>query len=318
MLAKLQRFLSKQASSTKIAALHWKLDSFNIISLEKVADAYVVSYHNTHSFGLEHWQTGLSALLNKMPVVEKAVLVLSPEYYQLVQLDKPSVPEDELVSALRWQLKELVTIAVDDMQIGYFDLPTPHQQQQARIQVVVSSKQLLQKIVHILHKKHIAIDTIVPEEWVLVELVPEQNQPLLILAHQPGKDASITIVKKGQVSFSRRIRGLQQLHQFSAEQLQQGILDNLGLEVQRSVDYYEGQLKQAPVKHLMLALDTDAQSHIAEFFRQLGFDQVDVLDLSLLLPGLTNKERADFSLPLAAALAIRPGQVQEAQLENAR
>ncbi|MCH8537455.1 MAG: hypothetical protein LAT66_06735 [Alkalimonas sp.] len=266
---------------------------------------------------MDQWPQALKSLLATMPDMEELVLVLAPEHYQLVQLDKPSVPDSELIPALRWQLKELVSIPVDDMQIDYLDLPTPHQQQQARLQVVVSSKQLLQQMVALLQKSRIKINTILPEEWVLKSLVPEQNYPTLFLSHQPEQDASIMILRGGQVCFSRRIRGLQQLHKYSLEELQQGILDNLGLEVQRSVDYFEGQLKQAPVRHLMLALDSEAQSHIAEFFRQLGFAQVEELNLSSWLPNLSYKERAEFALPLAAAVSKLSDTLQENQLENA-
>jgi MSHA biogenesis protein MshI len=317
MWAKLQSFWSKKKSQRKIAALHWKQDSFNTIILEQSSPQSIVSQSMRQPFVMEQWPQALKSLLSKMPDIDELVLVLAPEHYQLVQLDKPAVPASELTSALRWQLKELVAIPVDDMQIDFLDLPTSHQQQQARLQVVVSSKKLLQRMVGLLNKNHIRIDSIVPEEWVLKSLVPVQNYPILFLSHQPGQDASIMIVRSGQVCFSRRIRGMQQLHQYSLEELKQGLLDNLGLEVQRSVDYFEGQLKQATVRHLVLALDSDAQGPIADFFRQLGFTQVEELNLSSWLPDLTNKEQAEFALPLAAALEKLSGSMQESQLENA-
>ncbi|MDP4537772.1 hypothetical protein Q3O60_16435 [Alkalimonas collagenimarina] len=317
MWVKLQSVLSKHKSKQKIAALHWKQDSFNIITLDRSASQTKVSQSIKQSFVMEQWPQAVKSLLSELSDLNELVLVLAPEHYQLVQLDKPAVPDSELTSALRWQLKELVSIPVDDMQIDYMDLPTSHQQQQARLQVVVSSKQLLQKMVRLLTKHHLKIDSILPEEWVLKSLIPAQNYPILFLSHQPGQDASIMIVRGRQVCFSRRIRGLQQLDQYSLEDLKQGILDNLGLEVQRSVDYFEGQLKQAPVRHIVLALDTDAQSHIAEFFRQLGFTQVEELQLSSWLPEMTHKEQAEFALPLAAAIETLSGAMQERQLENA-
>lgn len=317
MWAKLQRFWSKHKSQRTIAALHWKQECFNIISLKESTSAISVSQSQRQDFVMDQWPQALQSLLNVVPDIQEMVLVLAPEHYQLVQLDKPSVPDSELLQALRWQLKELVSIPVDDMQIDYLDLPTPHQQQQARLQVVVSSKQLLQQMVALLQKKRIKIDTILPEEWALQSLAPEQNYPTLCLSHQPDQDVSLMIIRAGQVCFSRRIRGLQQLHKYSLEELQQGVLDNLGLEVQRSVDYFEGQLKQAPVRHLMLALDSEVQNRIAEFFRQLGFAQVEELNLSSWLPNLSYKEQAEFALPLAAAVSKLSDKVQEKKLENA-
>ncbi|MDC2889594.1 hypothetical protein [Psychrosphaera algicola] len=54
------------------------------------------------------------------------------------------------------------------------------------------------------------------------------------------------------------------------EQIQMGGTDNVAVEIQRSIDYYEGQLKQPPIKNVFIAIDSANIQAI-----------VDALDLSL-------------------------------------
>ena len=48
--------------------------------------------------------------------------------------------------------------------------------------------------------------------------------------------------------FSRRLRGYENLANFSPEELKIGIVDNVSLEIQGSIDYFESQFRQAPIK----------------------------------------------------------------------
>ena len=62
-------------------------------------------------------------LKNDFELSGQAHLVLNDQQTQIVQVDKPSVPEAEITSALKWQIKDLVTIAPDNMVLDYFDAP---------------------------------------------------------------------------------------------------------------------------------------------------------------------------------------------------
>ncbi len=58
----------------------------------------------------------------------------------------------------------------------------------------------------------------------------------------------MNIVKRKQLFFSRRLRGYENLANFSPEELKIGIVDNVSLEIQGSIDYFESQFRQAPIK----------------------------------------------------------------------
>lgn len=316
MWASLQQAFKKQPVQRAVAALHWQPDKCRALVLTNAKGTVECTFQVTVPVS-ENFTSVVQQLVAQMPAAQDVVLVLSPEYYQLVQVDKPQIPEAELKAALRWQLKELVSIEPDDMQLDYMDLPNAHQQQAPRLQAIACSKGFLQQLMAALHRAKLPVRTIVPEEWALRSLLPPQAPSTLILSHRAGQELAMMIVRGSQVCFSRRIRGLAQLEQLSLDVLQQGYLDTLGLEVQRSVDYFEGQLKQAPVKQLLLALDTELQDEIASFFRQLGFAQVETLDLTRWLTDGNRKQQAEFALPLAAAMEqLSATQQQEAGVEN--
>ncbi|MCC5851441.1 MAG: hypothetical protein JJU30_01325 [Alkalimonas sp.] len=316
MWASLQQAFQKQPVQRAVAALHWQPDKCRALVLTNEKGTVECTFQTTVPVS-ENFTSVVQQLVAQMPAAQDVVLVLSPEYYQLVQVDKPQIPEAELKAALRWQLKELVSIEPDDMQLDYMDLPNAHQQQAPRIQAIACSKRFLQQLMAVLHRAKLPVSSIVPEEWSLRSLLPPQAPSTLILSHRAGQELAMMIVRGSQVCFSRRIRGLAQLEQLSLDVLQQGYLDTLGLEVQRSVDYFEGQLKQAPVKQLLLALDTELQDEIASFFRQLGFAQVETLDLNTWLTDSNRTEQAEFAIPLAAAMEqLSATQQQEAGVEN--
>ncbi|WP_454782893.1 hypothetical protein [Legionella sp. WA2022007384] len=52
-------------------------------------------------------------------------VILSPSLYQLLLIDTPEVPENELAKALRWQLKGLVDYPLNDIVVDVFTVP-PH------------------------------------------------------------------------------------------------------------------------------------------------------------------------------------------------
>jgi hypothetical protein len=49
---------------------------------------------------------------------------LHPKDYQLFLLDRPKVPETEIISALRWQIRSWIPFPAKDAAIQYFSVPT--------------------------------------------------------------------------------------------------------------------------------------------------------------------------------------------------
>ncbi|WP_333608370.1 hypothetical protein [Arsukibacterium sp.] len=250
------------------------------------------------------WQQSLAKVFADCTKGSTLHLVLSPERYQLVQLDKPQVANEELAQALPWQVKDLVNIAVDDMVLDYIELPAALQQV-TKLSVVVSSKSWLSELVALAEQAQLHIASIQPEEWLIHPITAHTGHSCLVVCHQPGEDVMLQVMREGQLQFSRRLRGFNLLHTLSLEQLQQGLFDSLILEMQRSMDYVEAQLKLAPVRDIMLLCQQQTVQQLQQLLQQSGFSRVQALQLHANLAGAEQLELARYWQAIAAQATSR-------------
>jgi MSHA biogenesis protein MshI len=73
----------------------------------------------------------------------------------------------------------------------------------------------------------------------------------------------LLIVKQGKLYFHRRLRGFSQIAQKTEDELTLTVIDSLALEIQRSSDYFERQLKQAPIRDIKVLLPMKLESFFA-------------------------------------------------------
>jgi len=206
----------------------------------------------------------------------------------------------------------LVSLPDGDVVLDYIDVPLANPLQNAKLNVVVSSKSWLQELVGLFNQQGLTLENIQPEEWLARNLAPRRSYPLMLVCHQPGQELSVQILQDNKLIFSRRLRGFSRLDQASMEELQQGVFDNLLLELQRSIDYFEGQLKQAPVREIALWLSGPHQTGILQLFNQNGFQQVFNIDTAELMLDVTTEQFMSYGLAIAGAvepvLAVKEAQ----------
>jgi MSHA biogenesis protein MshI len=204
----------------------------------------------------------LKALVSAKPLPGQCHLVLAHAYSQIVQVDKPNVPASEIKAALKWQIKDLVSITPENMMLDYFDGPTlagGHE----KINVVCVAKNDLMALVSIFNDAQLNINSITTEEFAFASLLPLQEDAVLFVCQQPNEEINLLIVKNGQLFFSRRLRGFAHIANKSEDELTMGIIDSLSLEIQRSTDYFERQLKQAPIKIIEILLPVEQEAFLA-------------------------------------------------------
>jgi MSHA biogenesis protein MshI len=243
-------------------------------------------------------------LVAELPAKTEVCLILSSERYQIVQVDKPPVPAADMLLALQFSIRELVNTPLEDLLLDYMDLPEQTQQGAAKVQVVATSLSSLKLLCEEFAAQKIKLTNIQPEEWLARNLLPPTDGSLMLLTHQPSQELNLQIIRDQQIQFSRKLRGFNRINQYDLAELQQGMLDNLLLEVQRSLDYYEGQLKQSPVREIYIQINNNALNGIISYFSANGFSQVKPLDLQTIMPKLSQAEREDYWLTLAGALEL--------------
>jgi MSHA biogenesis protein MshI len=237
-------------------ALRQQSIAYCAISEDKVGDCAVIDNNGQ--------TTLLSAkkLATEQPLSGRCQLVLSGAQSQIVQVDKPSVPEAEINSALIWQIKDLVSYPPENMVVDYFDGPAMVGGVE-KINVVCTAKDELIGLATSLFTDNLTLETITTEEFAFASLLPVQPEAHLLVCQQPNEEIVILIVKNGQLFFSRRLRGFAHIANKNEDELQMGVVDSLSLEIQRSTDYFERQLKQAPIKAIEVLVPIAHETFLA-------------------------------------------------------
>ena len=205
-------------------------------------------------------------------------LILSTEQYQIIQIDRPNVPDEEMHGALKWQVKDQVSFAPDEMVLDYYDGPTLAGGVE-KLNVVCASSIALKNFIAPLMNDNIQLKTITTPEFAFANLVPVHNDACLLVCQQPNEEILLLIVKDGQLFFHRRLRGFTHIAQASEQDLSMGLIDSLSLEIQRSTDYFERQLKQAPIKSIQLVLPIHTEAYLAEKLAENTHIPVEILAL---------------------------------------
>lgn len=240
---KLKRLFAKKESTDLLGiALRQKSLAFGSVSLKNIMHNQSIAIRENN------YSDALNALSLEHGVKGQTYLVLSSSLSQIVQIDKPNIPDEELLPALKWQIKDLVSVAPENMLIDYYDGMKLGGVE--KIHVVCTSLPDIKELTAPLLQEPFTLRSITTEEFAFTALVPEKNEASLIVCQQPGEEIVLIIVKEGKLSFHRRLRGFAHLAEKTESELTAGLVDNLSLEIQRSTDYFERQMKQAPIKSI--------------------------------------------------------------------
>jgi len=185
---------------------------------------------------------------------QHCVTVMSPGDYQLLVVDAPRVPEPELRAAIRWQLQELIDFHVDDAVLDIFDTPAggAHPEQN-KLSVCVARSATVRQRIDQLEKAGINLEIVdIPELAVrnIAARLPENANGMVVL-HFEQDQCLITIIRQSILYLTRNL-------DIGYRHLQDGYPDlqsfqqRLVLEIQRSMDYYERNFRQVPVRNIIV------------------------------------------------------------------
>lgn len=207
------------------------------------------------SFSHHNWQKALPAYVDKHYLQgSSCYLVLSSHWYRIHQLDKPSVNEDEILTALQWPLKE--TLGSDkEIVYDFVDLPTQVAGNN-KVMAVAVAKDEIEKLTQVIFDADLNLQSITIEELATTQLVGDTSEPMITLVQEHGEVVVLNIVKNKQLYFTRRLKGFENIGGFSETELEMGITETLCVQIQRSMDFFESQLRQAPIRQILIKLDS--------------------------------------------------------------
>ncbi|MCV2885792.1 hypothetical protein OE749_13930 [Aestuariibacter sp. AA17] len=206
-----------------------------------------VAVHSCHSLAYEGWETALSTLVESQKLHFTPTFVsIHPNLYQLFQLERPRVEDSEMRQALSWTAADVLGHE-QPMAIDYFDMPVQTSGAN-KVNVVAVTQSHIQSICDGLKSAQLSLKKISVAELDLLHLIDTNEQACLIIFQRHGGELSLVIAKQGCIYFIRRLRGYENLSTLTEQALNLGVIEELSVEIQRSLDYYESQLRQAPVR----------------------------------------------------------------------
>ncbi len=239
-----------------------------IVKLKKKEGEEKLACIHAEQYPLERPEQ-LSALLEKI-IAEQGlsnsavVLVIPPEKVESVQIEMSELPKVDIQASLPWKLKELVSIPPQDMICDYIEMDIQPLGQQAKAQIMATSRTYVEDILAPFHNNKVTIAGITTEQFVLARMQTLEDTAQLIFVQHKEMAGILLILKNQQICFARKIRGTDAVINMAPEQIKEYGADMIAIEIQRSIDYYESQLKQPPIKDVLIAIAGANESLVGE------------------------------------------------------
>lgn len=180
--------------------------------------------------------------------------------YNLLLVEAPDVQPEELRAAIRWRIKDLIDFHIDDAVVDVFEVPNQKTAGRNRMMyAVVARSNIVKQRIEQLSAVGLNLNIIdIPELALrnIAALLPEDvgGVALVYIGENSGL---ITITRQSILYFSRRIEiGLRELPDnlvSSDGDLIHRWLDNIIIEIQRSLDYYESHFSQPQVSAIVIS-----------------------------------------------------------------
>ena len=225
------------------------------------------------------------------------IALLEHDHYQTVMVEAPSVPDDEIKSAIRWKVKDLLNFHIDDAVLDHLPVPGGGGRP-ASLYVVAAQSAAIRALVAPYHDAGLQLDVVDIRETAqhnLAMRITPADYAVAVL-HFDGENGLLTFSFGDSLIMSRRIEG--------RGAAGESLLDKVAMETQRSVDYFERQYSWFPLAKLYLAPCGEMKALLRRLGEYLPVG-VDSLDLARV-----------FDFP---PLGTMTGQVQlqDTQVQNA-
>jgi len=187
-------------------------------------------------------------------------VVLQKENYSLLQVEAPQVPDAEMKDAVRWQVREMLETPLEDTVTSHVQVPDHMRGGRSPfLYVAAAQRSVLDDLAHPFHTAHLKIGSFdIPEMSLrnLVTLLPEDTQGVACLYLLPRRSLLI-ICHRGELCLARDFNMgwddlIQDIHQPVDTPQVSSSVDQMTLEIQRSLDYYNSSFSMPPVGNLVV------------------------------------------------------------------
>lgn len=242
----------------------------------------------------------LAALVKQYGLASaRCVELMDVNSYQLLLVEAPNVASAELKAAVRWRIKDLINFHIDDAVIDVLDIPSQNLSGQNRMMyAVVTRAGVVQERIALVKNSGMDLSVIDIPEMALRNIAaffPEDGAGVVLLHLTPQgghiiltHDGTLYLARKIELNFGRLFSGTEtpRPDEVLSDDVQR-LLDNIILEVQRSLDYYESHYSLPTITHLLIApLDQELPGAVNYIANNLGL-KVKPMDLNSVLQCVT-------------------------------
>lgn len=227
----------------------------------------------------ESERLSLLAQLTKQHHLDKIPcnLVLGSDEYQILQVEAPDVPKQELSAALRWHIKDLIDFHIDDAVIEHAALQAETTSGKHPIHVIASRKSVIQNYVDLMHAANCNLTTIdiaaMAVRNIIVNSDYANGHASIGIINVLDDSTRITVLLNKEIYIVRTSNiGAQSLTSMSDDAESQPALDSLALELQRTFDYYESHSRQASIERIFILNGQDIVNLGPMLQQRLGID----------------------------------------------
>lgn len=260
----------------------------------------------------------LSNLVKSMEIEGKECsFVLNRKDYNLHLVEAPEVEASELRAAVRWKIKDLLDMKVEDAAIDVFQVPEGAYRGRAMVYVVASLNSKIKSVVSTVTESGLELAVIDIPELVMRNLssryIEDKNGVAFMDLRRNGSTMNIT--RNGELYLSRRINTQLDPDVMRSPEWE-SLKDRLVLEIQRSLDYYESQMGQNPINRIVISQRQHDGAALAEALNGMLTAEVSVLNLASHLDSEFELSLEDQQIGMSAIAATLRGQKKMANVEK--
>lgn len=213
--------------------------------------------------------------------------VLGPNEYDLLLTEAPDVQAAELREAIRWQVRDLIDIDLDDAAIDVFEVPRQiHMHNERLMYAVAAHASVVSRIVRLMDRSGGELNAIDISELSLrniVDRLPGADQGCTVL-YLTADSGLILVFGNEELYLARRVPvGFQTLSQAESAAELADLLENIAAEIERSIAYCDSRFGYLPAPTLWLSpMPGDTLAALQALAKQTGM-RVRTIDLNQLL-----------------------------------
>nr|WP_292934455.1 agglutinin biogenesis protein MshI [Noviherbaspirillum sp.] len=281
-------FFAKAKTAAGLLAIRLQKEGISVASIKRPLSglptveqlAFFVIEKNSELIALEKLAKDLHA--NRYQCAN----LLSAGEYQILAVEAPNVPPDELKTAVRWRLKDMLDFHIDDATIDVLDVPADKNApaRNHSMYAIAARNQLINQRQSLFGDAKIPLSVIdIPEmaQRNIAALMEPEGRGIALLSFD-AEGGLLTVTYSGELYLARRIDvTANQLAQQDAEQ-SSAVFDRITLELQRSLDHFDRQYHFVTVSKLMLFSPT-ADSGLQAYLASNLYLPVETLNLEMVL-----------------------------------